>query len=69
MAERTEHDERWLELDVKLAYQEHLISQLDALVRELGDRLAITERELKELKAAVPAPLTLGAANEKPPHY
>lgn len=69
MAERTDHDERWLDIDVKLAYQEHLISQLDALVRELGDRLATTERELKELKAAVPAPVPLGAANEKPPHY
>jgi uncharacterized coiled-coil protein SlyX len=61
--------ERWLDLDVKLAYQERLIHQLDALVREFGDRLDKAERELKELKQAVPPPVPLGAANEKPPHY
>ena len=69
MAERTEDDDRWLDLDVKLAFQERLIHQLDALVREFGDRLDKAERELKELKAAAPAPVPLGAANEAPPHY
>ncbi len=68
MADR-EDDERWLDIDVKLAYQERLIHQLDALVRDFGDRLDKAERELKELKQAVPPPVTLGAANEKPPHY
>lgn len=61
--------ERWLDLDVKLAYQERLIHQLDALVREFGDRLVKAERELAELKKAMPPPLPLGAANEPPPHY
>ena len=69
MADRTGDDERWLDLDVKLAYQERLISQLDALVRDFGDRLAKAERELQSLKQAVPPPVPLGAANEKPPHY
>lgn len=64
-----EDDERWLDIDVKLAYQERLIHELDALVRELGDRVVAAERELKALKAAVPAPVPQGAANEKPPHY
>jgi uncharacterized coiled-coil protein SlyX len=68
MADHTDPDtERWLDLDVKLAYQERLIHQLDALVREFGDRLDKAERELAQLKQAVPPPL--GAANEPPPHY
>lgn len=61
--------ERWLDLDVKLAYQERLIHELDALVREFGARLDKAERELEQLKHAVPRPLPLGAANEPPPHY
>lgn len=61
--------ERWLDLEVKLAYQERLIRELDALVRELGDRLAKTERELAELRQAMPSPVPLGPINEPPPHY
>jgi uncharacterized coiled-coil protein SlyX len=61
--------ERWLDLDVKLAYQERLIQELDALVREFGARLDKAERELKEIKQAMPPPLPLGAINEPPPHY
>jgi hypothetical protein len=61
--------ERWLDLDVKLAYQERLIHDLDALVREFADRLAHTERELAQIKQAPPAPVPLGPANERPPHY
>jgi uncharacterized coiled-coil protein SlyX len=61
--------ERWLDLDVKLAYQERLIRELDALVRELGDRLAKAERELAELRQAMPPPLPLGPIHEPPPHY
>lgn len=68
MADETDA-ERWLDLDVKLAYQERLIQQLDQLVREFGARLDQAERELRQLKAAMPPPLPIGAANEPPPHY
>lgn len=61
--------ERWLDLDVKLAYQDRLIRELDALVREFGDRLAKAERELAELRQAMPPPLPLGPINDPPPHY
>jgi uncharacterized coiled-coil protein SlyX len=61
--------ERWLDLDVKLAFQERLIRDLDALVRDFGDRLAKAERELAELRQAMPPPLPLGPINEPPPHY
>ncbi|HET7503898.1 MAG TPA: SlyX family protein [Kofleriaceae bacterium] len=70
MFDSTDPDaERWLDLDVKLAYQERLIHELDALVREFGKRLDQAERELEQLKQAVPRPLPLGAPNEPPPHY
>lgn len=72
MSDRTDADtdaERWLDLDVKLAYQERLIHELDTLVRELGARLDKAERELAELKQAMPPPLPLGPAGEPPPHY
>jgi uncharacterized coiled-coil protein SlyX len=61
--------ERWLDLDIKLAYQERLIHELDALVREFAARLDKAERELAEIKQAMPPPLPLGALNEPPPHY
>jgi uncharacterized coiled-coil protein SlyX len=61
--------ERWLDLDVKLAYQERLIQELDALVREFGARLDKAERELEQLRQAMPPPLPLGSASEPPPHY
>jgi uncharacterized coiled-coil protein SlyX len=62
-------DERWLDLEVKLAFQDRLIRELDALVREFGDRLAKAERELAELRQAMPPPVPLGPVNEPPPHY
>lgn len=63
--------EQILDLEIKLAYQERLIRELDAHVRELGDRLVKTERELEQLKQTVRTggELPLGAQNEKPPHY
>lgn len=70
MSDRTDPDaERWLDLDVKLAFQERLIRELDALVREFGDRLDKAERELAQIKQALPGPVPLGTANERPPHY
>lgn len=63
--------EQILDLEIKLAYQERLIRELDAHVRELGDRLVKTERELGELKQTIRTggEVPLGAQNEKPPHY
>jgi SlyX protein len=66
----SEDDERLVDLEVKLAYQDQLIRELDALVRSFGDRLDKTTRELEQLKQAVRSPETpLGPANEPPPHY
>jgi len=62
--------ERLEDLEVKLAFQDKLIRELDALVRTFGDRLDKTERELKQLRDAVRSPESaMGPANEPPPHY
>lgn len=66
----TTSDERIDDVEIKLAYQEKLISELDALVRALGARLDDALREVRELKAALGSPeVPLGPATEKPPHY
>lgn len=56
-------DDRFIDLEVKLAYQERLIRELDKLVRELADRVVKAEQKI----ASVPdAPAVV---SEKPPHY
>ena len=62
--------ERFEDLEVKLAFQDKLIRELEALVRTFGDRLDAAERELKQLKAGMPTgEAAMGPANEPPPHY
>lgn len=62
--------ERIVDLEIKLAYQDHVIRELDALVRAFGDRLDRAERELKAIKDALISPQApLGPQNEPPPHY
>jgi uncharacterized coiled-coil protein SlyX len=62
--------ERLEDLEVKLAFQDKLIRELDALVRTFGDRLDEVKRELDALKEGVRSPeTTMGPANEPPPHY
>ncbi|HEY6036174.1 MAG TPA: SlyX family protein [Kofleriaceae bacterium] len=63
-------DDRVMDLEIKLAYQDKLIRELDALVRTFGAKLDETQRELKELKQSLRSPeAPAGPANEKPPHY
>jgi SlyX protein len=64
-------EERLEDLEVKVAYQDRLIGELDALVRTFGTKLDEALRELKSVKEGVrtggePA---MGPAGEKPPHY
>jgi uncharacterized coiled-coil protein SlyX len=61
--------EQLIDLEVKLAYQERLIGELDELVRGFATRLEAAERELRALKAAVAPPTPIGPQHEPPPHY
>ncbi len=70
VAHDPELTERVEDLEVKLAFQDKLIRELDALVRQFGDRLDAMDRELKELKQTLRSPEpVLGPGNEPPPHY
>ncbi len=63
-------DERILDLEVRIAYQDRLVRELDALVRQFADRLDAAERELKTLKQSLVSPESgIGPGNEPPPHY
>ena len=63
-------EERLTDLEIKVAYQDKLIADLDALVRSFGVRLDEMARELKQLKEGVRSPEgPVGPANEPPPHY
>jgi uncharacterized coiled-coil protein SlyX len=62
--------ERIEDQEVRLAFQDRLIRDLDALVRDFGDRLDKLQRELDQLKQSIRSPETpVGPANEPPPHY
>ena len=64
-------EERIEDIEVKLAYQERLIGELDALVRTFGTKLDEAMRELKALKESLRSggEPVVGPATEKPPHY
>jgi SlyX protein len=63
-------DDRLTDLEIKLAYQDQLIRELDALVRSFGDKLDLARRELEILKQSLRSPEgPVGPSNDKPPHY
>jgi uncharacterized coiled-coil protein SlyX len=55
-----------IDLEVRIAYQDRLIRELDALVRSFGTRLDAAERDLRQLREAV---MPASPPNERPPHY
>jgi uncharacterized coiled-coil protein SlyX len=48
-------ERRVMELEIRVAYQDDLIAQLDGVVRELGDRVVEMRRELADLRLSLPA--------------
>lgn len=63
-------EDRIVDLEVRLAYQDKIIADLDEVVRVFADRVVKLERELEvvkeTLKTGVPE---VGPQDEKPPHY
>ena len=62
-------EERLEDLEVKVAYQERLIGELDALVRSFGVKLDEATREIKSLKEALRTGGEPPLVSDKPPHY
>lgn len=64
-------DQRVEDLEVKIAFLEKSIAELDDVVRGLADQLSVTQMHLDQLVEHVReggAGLT-GFDHEKPPHY
>jgi SlyX protein len=63
-------EERIIELEVRVAYQDKVIGDLDEVVRAFADRVQKLERQLEELReAALDGAPETGPANDPPPHY
>ncbi len=60
-------EERLINIEIKLANQEHLIDQLNIIIYEQQTKIDRLERVVKELEKA--AILDVGQHNVKPPHY
>lgn len=67
---------RVTDLEVRLAFLEHTISQLDDVVRETADEVARMRRMMTELRQRVEQSTDPGSADaptdleyERPPHY
>ena len=63
-------EESIMNLEVKVAFQEHQIGELNEVIREMADRIDEMQRDLRSLKETVSAQQKLGdQKNERPPHY
>ena len=56
------------ELEIKVAFQEHTISQLDLVIRELRDEMDRLTADVRSLRDVVESELS-EVVDEKPPHY
>jgi uncharacterized coiled-coil protein SlyX len=63
-------DERVMNLEVKLAFQEHQIGELNEVIREMADAIEELKRDLGSIIQTVNSQQELGdQKNERPPHY
>ncbi len=69
IAPEVSESSRIQELEVRLSYQDHLLAELDGVVRGFALRVERLEREMRDLKESAGASLDVGAGNDKPPHY
>lgn len=60
-------DKRLTDLEVKVAFQEHLLHELDDVIRGLQNTVDTLRREIHELREQLPEDAE--DPNQKPPHY
>jgi len=70
MADPAELAERLTDLEVRVAFQERVITALDDVLRTFTTKVESIERELDELRAGAKSPPPpIGPASDPPPHY
>ena len=63
-------EERMTDLEVKIAFVEHHVAQLDELVRKVAGRLDEMQAELASLREQLAEASKLGSPEEEvPPHH
>jgi len=63
-------DARFIDLETKIAYQDHTIEVLNGVLLEMREEIDRLRRDLEEVKSrAVTASPDFGPANDKPPHW
>lgn len=58
-----------VELEVRIAYQDKLIAELDAVVREFAGKVEAIRGDLSEARRTLEGMRETGPANDPPPHY
>jgi SlyX protein len=61
-------EDKIVDLEVRIAYQDKLIAELDSVVVEFTRRLEVLERQVSDLRESA-AERPVGPSNEAPPHY
>lgn len=63
-------EDRIIELEVRVAYQDKIIADLDEVLRAFTSKVEALQRELVELKQKLEDDQPeLGPADDAPPHY
>ncbi len=60
-------DTRLMELEIKVAYLEKIVAELDGVVREQADKLTVLAHDLEHQRQHQ-GPVT-DSHDDKPPHY
>ena len=58
-----------VELEIRIAYQDQLLKDLDTVVREFSGRVESLETQLAQAREALESMREAGPANDPPPHY
>ena len=63
-------DDKIIELEIRITYQDKLIAELDSVVCEFTKRLQTLERHIADLReSASGLSAAVGPGDEPPPHY
>ncbi len=62
-------DRRLEDLEIKVAFVENTVAELDSVLRRMADELESMRTDLKELRESLPNDTPFNPDEEVPPHY